>query len=171
LTEISDRGIAAVAELVRRHSRRILSLPGSSLTDLEDVQQELWTRVLKRWGSLPDERSPTWLPFVIRTLEQGVSTIRERMRFRTSIVSPWNGANESTFFAREGDPYVGVIDRLDWDAFVRSLGRDQRRIVEHLGSASIRGMARELNLPRSRVRRALRSLTRRLRQRLMGEIL
>lgn len=158
----------AVAAIVRRKARSLVGCAGLTPQDCEDVEQELFLRLLRPlWDRTPT--GPGRLAYVQRLVDRfALNLLRDRQRGKrdpgpiASLDAPLAGDDAKdlgdTVGARERDAVRGTAPRdkielweltLDVAAVLERLPDDLRAIAVGLMNERLAALARRLNVPRS----------------------
>lgn len=171
------------ATLIRVKSRQLCRRTGFSRTDCEDLEQELSLHLIRRAHHFDPARGAT-STFAARAVNSGLVTLlRERARQKRSagciarsleeVVGSTEGADvllcellsTSDQHRRLGTvPQDPIEQRELADALARvtaTLPPELRELCKHLTETTPTEAARELKLPRSRVRKAIEQIRRR----------
>ena len=168
-------------DLIRRKGWQLVARDDFTTSDREDIEQELWMKVLKAAPSF-DRNRGYWNAFVTVVIDRRVaSLIRDkyagkrdyrRVRSLNFSIGGEDGTVElgETIGIREYNARRGCwprerdeLEQLKQDvaAIIPTLQPDDRELCENLMKHSVSETARRMHVSRSTVHRALRRLRRR----------
>jgi len=175
--------------LIQSKVRRLVGRTGITRSDCDDIQQAIFSRLLKRVAKRP--KSCHWMVFIVRIVDQSIAN---ELRGRTAAKR--NSANIASLNAPAGtrgsidlsqnvcqsqlevrlgrrsrDPLELANLGMDVEEFVFELAEDQRELCRLLGTHSISALAQLLNQPRTTIQDKIRKLRQRFEDRGLCEYL